>query len=455
MSAKVESISSLTQKLQIGDKNFTQKKTEENFGYKCKGKGHTLFDSCAPEKVQLFLEYFDDIPGTLLEKHSTSNGDISKVNHEKTCDPLLLRESLVVPLSTLLTQFVLNYGCRELEKEKQDLLTSICFIPQEYAEPAKDRVEAETPIEPYFHMKRSALSSKSILLTFKSLNDDFSNKELEIAKNCSLPALFIPEYDLCITGLCSVLRYLLQHSHTVKEQNSPLLGYQNACLSAPAEVSLWTRFCEIDLPCATKWVQNITADLIPEGVCHLPEEFAKFEMHLSQPIRMFNIRKRMQKAEKTNQFNRTSNETDRKNAISDSDAIKTFALNQHVYAEGPDCLLSDIILFLHYYLSFYASKFATNIEKWEQILPKTVKWFHRVSELGALEIAQRLIHISNKYIDSEIIEMTLPSVPEQSLYKSDPNRHNTTLRIHTRFNKGKVSFKFKAKQVDYCLFPFT
>ena len=108
-----------------------------------------------------------------------------------------------------------------------------------------------------------------------------------------------------------------------------------------------------------------------------------------------------------------------------------------MYAEGPDCLLSDIILFLHYYLSFYASKFATNIEKWEQILPKTVQWFHKVSELGALEIAQRLIHISNKYIDSEIIEMTLPSVPEQSLYKSDPNRHNTALRIHTRFNKGK------------------
>ena len=437
MSAKVENLSSLTQKLQIDAKNFTKIKTEENFGYKCKGKGHTLFDSCAPEKIQLFLEYYEDIPGTVLKSHSKSNGDVPKVLLKETCDPLLQKESLVVPLPTLLTQFVLNYGCRESE-ETQDLLTSICFIPQIYKEPAANRIEVETPIEPYFQMKRSALSSKSILLSFKSLNDDLSHKELEIAKNCTLPALFIPEYDLCITGLCSVLRYLLQHSHTVKEQNSPLLGYQNACLSAPAEVSLWTRFCEIDLPCATKWVHNITANLIPDGVCHLPEEFAKFEMHLSQPIRMFNIRKRMQKAEKTNQFNRNSDEIDRKNAKSDSDAIKTFALSQHVYAEGPDCLLSDIILFLHYYLSFYASKFTTNIEKWEQILPRTLQWFHKVSDLGALEIAQRLIHIPNKYIDLEIIEMTLPSVPEQSLYKSDPNRHNTSSRIHTRFNKGKI-----------------
>ena len=437
MSAKVENISSLTQKLQIDDKNFAQIKNEKNFGYKCKGKGHTLFDSCAPEKIQLFLEYYQDIPESVLENHSKSNGDVPNVNHKNPFDTSLLKESIVVPLSTLLTQFVLNYCCRESEKE-QDLLTSICFIPQKYEEPAKDRVKAETPIEPYFQMKRSALSSKSVLPTFKSLNDELSNKELEIAKNCTLPALFIPEYDLCITGLCSVLRYLLQHSHTVKEQNSPLLGYQNACLSAPAEVSLWTRFCEIDLPCATKWVQNITADLIPEGVCHLPEEFAKFEMHLSQPIRMFNIRKRMQKAEKTNQFDRNSDETDRKNGISDLDAIKTFALNQHVYAEGPDCLLSDIILFMHYYLSFYASKFSTNIEKWEQILPKTVQWFHKVGELGALEIAHRLIHISDKYIDLKIIEMTLPSVPEQSLYKSDPNRHNTASKTHTRFNKGKI-----------------
>ena len=70
MSAKVENLSSLTQKLQIDAKNFTKIKTEENFGYKCKGKGHTLFDSCAPEKIQLFLEYYEDIPGTVLKSHS-------------------------------------------------------------------------------------------------------------------------------------------------------------------------------------------------------------------------------------------------------------------------------------------------------------------------------------------------------------------------------------------------
>ena len=104
MSLKVENISSLTQKLQI-DKNFAQIKTEENFGYKCKGKGHTLFDSCAPEKIQLFLEYYQDIPESVLENHSKSNGDVPNVNHKNPFDPSLLKESIVVPLSTLLTQF--------------------------------------------------------------------------------------------------------------------------------------------------------------------------------------------------------------------------------------------------------------------------------------------------------------------------------------------------------------
>ena len=409
MSQNLSVLASLTEQLQIEETKYKKNKSEENFGYKCKGKGHTLFDGCVPEKIQLFLEYREEISNSVL-----------------------------VPISTLLTQFVLNYAGKDVQQEKQDLLSAIFFISLKTVEPAGKGDNAKSTVEPTFQMKKCALSSKSRFFSRESLNNELSNKELDIAKNCVLPALFIPQYDLCITGLCSVLRYLLQHSHSVKEQNSPLLGFQNACLSAPAEVSLWTRFCEIDLPKATKSIQNITIDSITNGTLSLSEEFAKFEMHLSQPIRMFNIRKRMQKAEKTKETNK---EVDVQklatNVQNEADAIKKFALTQHVYAEGPDYLLSDIILFLHYYISFYASPFTINIEKWEKILPKTVKWFNRVTELGALEVAQTLITSTGKCIDFETLEITLPSVPEQSLYKSDPNRHNTASRIHTRSNKGK------------------
>ena len=431
MTNESNDLESLTKKLEIDNEQSKENIKKENlkkgnFGYKCKGKGHTVFDACSPEEIQLFLEYYEDVPSSV--KGNPCND---------VCNQTLNQQSLLLPLSSLLTQFVLSYSARE-GKQNQELLSSICFIPQRYQVP--DSYENDISIEnkPYFRMKRSILSSKSRLLSFASLQDNLSESELDIAKNCVLPALYIPKYELCITGLCSVLRYLLQHSHHVEGQNSPLLGFQNACLSAPAEVSLWTRFCEIDLPDATMWMQNVRMESLLDKTFHLPEEFAKFEMHLKQPIRMFNIRKRMQKAQKANEFSRDDDQKAVKNKKNELDAIKKFALTQHVYAEGPDCLLSDIVLFLHYYLSFYASKFTIDIEKWEQILPRTIAWFQKVGELGAFEVAQSLIFSEDKSIDINSLELTLPSVPEQSLYKSDPKRHNTASRVFTRSNKGMI-----------------
>ena len=239
----------------------------------------------------------------------------------------------------------MNYSARDYNDENQELLTSICFVPRKHQDSIPlDSSKKHTKLEkePCFSMKKCALSKKSKILSMKSLAE-LPNNVLNSVRYCVLPALYIPQYELCITGLCSVLRYLLQHSHNVKGQNSPLLGFQNACLSAPAEVSLWTRFCEIDLPKATNSLQNTTLELLSDGALPLPEEFAKFEMHLNQPIRMFNIRKRMQKAEKSNEFpiNSHAKRAEKLNGNNDSEAIKIFAQTQHVYAEGPDCLLSD------------------------------------------------------------------------------------------------------------------
>ena len=147
----------------------------------------------------------------------------------------------------------------------------------------------------------------------------------------------------------------------------------------------------------------------------------------------------MQKAEKSNEFHNTrTKEDDRSNGTNESDAIKLYAQTQHVYAEGPDCLLSDIILFLHYYLTFHASRFESHMKTWEKVLPKTIKWFDKVGKLGALEVAQTLIDSVDKLINIDTLEVVLPSVPEQSLYKSDPKRHNTSSKMYTRSNKGTI-----------------
>ena len=103
---------------------------------------------------------------------------------------------------------------------------------------------------------------------------------------CQLTAVFLPEQNLCITGLCSVVRYLISNADP---SDRMLLGYQGNCLEAPAEVSTWTKFCEIDLPRATQtfFEQQQQTEV-------LPFELARFEVHMGQPVKIHNIRKRMQ-----------------------------------------------------------------------------------------------------------------------------------------------------------------
>ena len=75
--------------------------------------------------------------------------------------------------------------------------------------------------------------------------------------SCGLPAVHLTEQQLCITGLCSTLRFLISCSQLSQETNQEILGYNSGCLSAPAEVSTWTKFCEVDLPQA---VNNFMSD---------------------------------------------------------------------------------------------------------------------------------------------------------------------------------------------------
>merc|ERR1711974_272909 len=316
---------------------------------------------------------------------------------------------------------------------------TIYFLPKGF-QGIQQNIEKEVenvPFQQVFHMKRSAMLSTSKVYSYTELNGELPanfQKSLNRIKCCVLPALYIPEYELCITGLCSVLRYLLQYIHSGNGQNCPLLGFQNACLSAPAEVSLWTRFCEIDLPKATHVMKNALDTSICEKplTVVLPDEFAKFEMLLNQPVRMFNIRKRMQKAKKTAEDGGIATEAPQDSAIiPEVDPIRNFALTQHIYAEGPDCLLSDIILFLHYYMSFCALDLACDPKPLARLLPKTVKWFVKVGTTGALQIAENLVQQNDNRICVDVTKISLPTVPDQSLYKSDPKRINPASRIYT------------------------
>eukprot|EP00095_Tigriopus_kingsejongensis_P011110 snap_masked-scaffold268_size230776-processed-gene-1.1 protein:Tk11110 transcript:snap_masked-scaffold268_size230776-processed-gene-1.1-mRNA-1 annotation:"glutathione s-transferase c-terminal domain-containing protein" len=293
-----------------------------------------------------------------------------------------------------------------------------------------------------------------------------------------------------------------------------LLGYQGNCLSAPAEVSAWTEFCEVSIPQA---LEKVLKDLrngrernspatpaAPDGFHISPEhgqlqqiilpiELAKYEVHLQQPVRMHNIRKRMQRSEP-----RPTPSVPQSGGPGDSDArnsqigkealmvldqgcekilnsltgmkldsIEDFARNQHIYAEGPDYLLSDVLLYTYYYL----------LEKyWPGVLdivPRTRTWFQIMSNTLRMETRlDRWVNVDSSLthpqsqprtpipinsqvgseatnnlssLDGKIYEQSerqvmildgfqvvLPSTRRVSLYKSDPSRQNPNAKTFTR-----------------------
>ena len=109
---------------------------------------------------------------------------------------------------------------------------------------------------------------------------------------------------------------------------------------------------------------------------------------------------------------------------SQEDPIYEYARTQHLYAEGPDFLLSDIILYPHFYMVMNA--------KMKNLLPKSFAWYQRVSE-KSLQSCESTI-ITGKSMKTLNLEFVWPKVevPNHSLYKCDPKRLNPSARIFTR-----------------------
>ena len=78
---------------------------------------------------------------------------------------------------------------------------------------------------------------------------------------------------------------------------------------------------------------------------HLPEDISRFESHLKQPVRMHNIREKMQKSGVVeNIVIENTSEKVEENGVR-VDPINVYAKTQHVFAEGPEMLISDVMIF--------------------------------------------------------------------------------------------------------------
>ncbi|KAG8172096.1 hypothetical protein JTE90_013180, partial [Oedothorax gibbosus] len=195
-----------------------------------------------------------------------------------------------------------------------------------------------------------------------------------------LPAVKATGGRTFIAGICAALRWVIK-ANLVEHPNhysEGLLGFRGGCLVACTESSLWTKFCELEMPSAVSKNQN--QDSIEPSPTEIPPCLMLVEAHLQRPVRTHNILKRKldiaKEVKKKNSTGITIDENSKKDSnveftiydenscpVNGEDVSKAledlviteksedFSLH-HNYLEGIDLTLADMIVFpcVHYLL---------------------------------------------------------------------------------------------------------
>lgn len=121
----------------------------------------------------------------------------------------------------------------------------------------------------------------------QNLQYSFMNHEdvpLKVA-SCVLPVIEDPNDLMLRCGLCSVVRHIIKVSHRgqIGEHLIDLLGFRAASLKACAEVSGWTKLCEVELPNAiSQLIRKFRQDCELTSV-EIPDDVMKLELHFDKP----------------------------------------------------------------------------------------------------------------------------------------------------------------------------
>nr|SVE74179.1 EOG090X0615 [Daphnia barbata] len=241
-----------------------------------------------------------------------------------------------------------------------------------------------------------------------------------VALLTTLPFLVVGESEnlshLTVSGLAAVSRYLMKDSGDPVVIKS--LGFRGNCLQAPAECSIWTSFCEVQMIQST--ILFLTQQQ-QEGVVEIPTTLVQLEEHLKQPIRMHNVVKRWQKNQ---QSSRVADGELRQEEIQK----QAGSLLDHTYVEGPDMTLADLLLFpcvtlLSERLSAFGIQLAEHLPRvssWLMTMKPVVRqaWTTTVGETPILDIASLRIQPQPT--------VKIPHIKETSLYKRDTARRTGT-----------------------------
>ncbi|XP_029368455.1 glutathione S-transferase C-terminal domain-containing protein [Echeneis naucrates] len=283
----------------------------------------------------------------------------------------------------------------------------------------------------------------------------------QLVKGCRLPAVLDETGRLCRAGLAVVLRHIINKTLEVDPSRNDvqaLLGFKKTCLKACAEVSKWTRLCEIGIPSAVEeHLQNPT-----NQYQQLPLFILTLEQRLAEPVKVHNddkIRRQKLHEQRQNEKNdspggkvHVDNEsqpgqsaqvpdtvelraalaklsvepvpalTTREN--SEIRKVKTTALPplERVFAEGLYFTLTDVVLLpcIYQYLCSLQDHTACTLRR----LPHLRQWYSRVQEVpGVLRAAKAcgmtlsIANFSMTRTLEESVEDNPTTLPEQEQHQ--------------------------------------
>ncbi|KAK8746668.1 hypothetical protein OTU49_017132 [Cherax quadricarinatus] len=271
-------------------------------------------------------------------------------------------------------------------------------------------------------------------ITVSSLNFEIIIKQEvdcpDMIKNCMLPAVMMVSQSWCVAGLCSSLRFVLNQTVEMhpKHYCKNLLGFRGGCLQACAEVSVWTKFCEVETITTLKSV--FRGHYFSSEKIILPEDMLRYEHHLQYPPILHNALKKKQEYIKSTFQDKNAQKKLCQKKLSELPQL------EHKYAEGLDMTLADIILYASFHIII--SKVQTFVDV-EDVFPLVTKWYKLIScdnhVQRALPVLQKaLVHMSTEETISTSVEIVIPEIPFESIYKSDPERYKPRWRAFTHQN---------------------
>uniref|UniRef100_A0A8C5Z778 Glutathione S-transferase C-terminal domain-containing protein n=1 Tax=Marmota marmota marmota TaxID=9994 RepID=A0A8C5Z778_MARMA len=255
-----------------------------------------------------------------------------------------------------------------------------------------------------------------------------SKEELPpIVQNCCLPAVVERPDNFCRAGLAVVLRHIIQKSYEAdpsRKEILELLGFKKTCLKACAEVSQWTRLCELTIPLAIENFLRESSDQLPT----IPMEVLQLEKKLSEPVRVHNddkLRRQKLKQQRTAGDKPALAKGKAKNKVQTQEmseeldsSSKSLELNmafsklrvqeepvttnrepshirkakasdlpplEHVFAEGLYFTLADIVLMpcIHHFLAIICKKCSEKLIEF----PLLAAWYQRIQEVPGVKTA--------------------------------------------------------------------